>query len=102
MVARRYVLALIAGLATLALLTGVLIGGAVWFLSTESGLRWVVEKAHSLTEGKLTLEGTAGSLAGTTRIARLTYSDKDLEFIAENLEFTWSPRSLFSRSVVTT
>jgi translocation and assembly module TamB len=100
MIARRGMLAIIAGLAALALLTGVLIGGAMWFLSTESGLRWVVEKAHSLTEGKLTLEGTAGSLAGTTRVARLTYSDKDLEFIAENLEFTWSPRSLFSRSVV--
>jgi translocation and assembly module TamB len=100
MIARRGMLAIIAGLAVLALLTGVLIGAAAWFLSSESGLRWAVEEVHSLTGGKLKLEGTAGSLAGTTHIARLTYTDKDLEFIAENVEFTWSPRLLFSRSVL--
>ena len=100
MITRRGVLAIIAGLAVLALLTGVLIGGAIWFLSSEVGLRWAVDKAHALTQGKLSLEGTTGSLAGTTHIARLTYADRDLEFIAENVEFTWSPRALFSRSVV--
>jgi len=100
MIARRGMLAIIAGLAALALLTGVLIGVAAWFLSSETGLRWAVEEARSLTGGKLKFEGTAGSLAGTTRVARLTYSDKDLEFIAENVEFTWSPRALFSRRVV--
>jgi translocation and assembly module TamB len=100
MIARRGMVVIIVGLAALALLTGVLIGGAAWFLSSESGLRWVVEEARSRTGGKLKLEGTAGSLAGTTRIARLTYTDKDLGFVAENVEFTWSPRSLFSRNVV--
>ena len=100
MIARRGMRVIIAGLAALALLTGVLIGGAAWFLSSESGLRWAIEEARSLTGGKLKLEGAAGSLAGTTRIARLTYTDKDLEFVAENVEFTWSPRSLLSRSVV--
>ena len=63
-------------------------------------MRWAVEQARSRTGGKLKLEGAAGSLAGTTRIARLTYTDKDLVFVAENVEFTWSPRALFSRSVV--
>ncbi len=96
----RGMLALIAGLAALALLVGVLIGGAVWVLSTESGLRWAVDRAHSLAGGKLKLEGAGGSLAGATRIARLTYSDSDLDFIGENIEFTWSPRALFSRSIV--
>jgi translocation and assembly module TamB len=100
MIGRRGMLAVIAGLALLALLTGVLIGGAAWFLSSETGLRWVVDKAHALTEGKLKLEGATGSLAGSTHIARLTYGDKDLEFTAENVDFTWSPRALFSRSVV--
>jgi autotransporter translocation and assembly factor TamB len=100
MTARRGMIAIIAGLGALALLTGLLIGGAVWFLSSESGLRWAVEQARSRTGGKLTIERTAGSLAGTTRIARLTYADKDLVFVAENVEFTWSPRALFSRSVV--
>jgi translocation and assembly module TamB len=100
MTARRGMVVIIAGLAALALLTGLLIGGAAWFLSSESGLRWAVEEARSRTGGKLKLEGTAGSLAGTTRIARLTYTDKDLSFIAENVEFTWSPRALFSRSLV--
>jgi translocation and assembly module TamB len=100
MTARRGMIVIVAGLAALALLTGLLIGGAVWFLSSESGLRWAVEQARSRTGGKLTIEGTAGSLAGTTRIARLTYTDKDLVFVAENVEFAWSPRALFSRSVV--
>ncbi|HXL83553.1 MAG TPA: translocation/assembly module TamB domain-containing protein [Casimicrobiaceae bacterium] len=100
MTARRGMIVMIAGLGALALLTGLLIGGAVWFLSSESGLRWAVEQARSRTGGKLTIEGTAGSLAGTTRIARLTYTDKDLVFVAANVEFTWSPRALFSRSVV--
>ena len=100
MTARRGMVVFIAGLAALALLAGLLIGGAVWFLSSESGLRWAVEEALSRTAGKLKLEGATGSLAGTTRIARLTYTDKDLVFVAENVEFTWSPRALFSRSVV--
>ncbi len=100
MLARRGMLMVIVGLAALALLAGALVGGAVWFLASESGLRWVVDLAHSRTEGKLTLEGAAGSLAGTTRISRLTFTDKNLTFIADNVEFTWSPRALFSRSVV--
>jgi translocation and assembly module TamB len=100
MTARRGIVVIIESLAALALLTGLLIGGAVWFLSSESGLRWAVEEALSRTAGKLKLEGATGSLAGTTRIARLTYTDKDLVFVAENVEFTWSPRALFSRSVV--
>ncbi|HWZ74287.1 MAG TPA: translocation/assembly module TamB domain-containing protein [Casimicrobiaceae bacterium] len=100
MAARRGAIVIFAGLAALALLTGLLIGGAAWFLSSESGLRWVVEEVRSRTGEKLKLEGTAGSLAGTMRIARLTYTDKDLGFVAENVEFTWSPRALFSRSVV--
>jgi hypothetical protein len=89
MIGRRGMVVIIAGLAALALLTGLLIGGAVWFLSSESGLRWAVEEALSRTAGKLKLEGATGSLAGTTRIARLTYADKDLVFVAENVEFTW-------------
>ena len=100
MTARRGTIVILVGLAALAFLTGLLIGGAVWFLSSESGLRWAVEQAHSRTAGKLKLEGATGSLAGATRIARLTYTDTDLVFIAENVEFTWSPRALFSRSVV--
>ena len=100
MAARRGMIVILAGLAALALLAGLLIGGAAWFLSSESGLRWAAEQARSRTGGKLKLEETAGSLTGTTRIARLTYTDKDLDFIAENVEFTWSPRALFSRSVV--
>ncbi|TMH14286.1 MAG: hypothetical protein E6H68_11660, partial [Betaproteobacteria bacterium] len=100
MTARRGTIVILAGLAALAFLTGLLIGGAVWFLSSESGLRWAVEQAHSSTAGKLKLEGASGSLAGATRIARLTYTDTDLVFVAENVEFTWSPRALFSRSVV--
>jgi len=100
MSARRGLIVILAGLAALALVAGLLIGGAAWFLSSESGLRWAAEQARSRTGGKLKLEGTAGSLAGTTRIARLTYTDQDLVFIAENLTFAWSPRALFSRSVV--
>jgi translocation and assembly module TamB len=100
MTVRRHVRVIFASLAALVLLAGLLIGGAVWFLSSEYGLRWAAQEALSRTQGKLKLEGLTGSLAGTTRIARLTYTDKDLVFIAENVEFTWSPRALFSRSVV--
>jgi translocation and assembly module TamB len=100
MTARRGLVVIISGLSALAVLTGLLIGGALWFLSSESGLRWAVEEALSRTAGRLKLEGATGSLAGTTRFARLTYTDKDLVFVAENVEFTWSPRALFSRSVV--
>jgi translocation and assembly module TamB len=100
MTVRRHVRVILASLAALVLLTGLLIGGAAWFLSSEYGLRWAAQEALSRTQGKLKLEGLTGSLAGTTRIARLTYTDKDLVFIAENVEFTWSPRALFSRSVV--
>jgi translocation and assembly module TamB len=100
MLARRGMRWILAGLVAFALLAGVLIGSAVWFLASDSGLQWVVDQARSRTAGKLTLEGATGSLAGTTKIARLTFADKNLTFIADNVEFTWSPRALFSRSVV--
>src|SRR5437762_7292626 len=97
---RRVIVVIVESLAALLLLAATLIGVAAWFLSSESGLKWAAEEAVSRTAGKLKLEGATGSLAGTSHIARLTYTDRDLVFVAENVEFTWSPRALFSRSVV--
>ena len=96
MITRRGMLAIIAGLAVLALLTGVLIGGAIWFLSSEPGLRWAVDKAHALTEGKLSL-GLAG-LAGWQAICATELQRPGLAIHCRNVGIHLvSARALFAQ-----
>ena len=82
------------------LLAVALLAGAWWFATTEAGLRWAGEQAAARSGGRVQIEGATGSLGGIVRIARLTYADENVSLIADNVAFSWSPRALFSRSIV--
>ncbi len=83
-----------------ALLAAALLAGAWWFAASEAGLRWAGEQAASRSGGRVKIEGATGSLGGIVRIARLSYADENLSLVADDIAFSWSPRALFSRSVV--
>ncbi|MEP6997008.1 MAG: translocation/assembly module TamB domain-containing protein [Betaproteobacteria bacterium] len=83
-----------------ALLALALIAGALWFATSDAGLRWASREVAQRSGGRLTLEGVTGSLGSTVRIARLEFTDEDLRLIANDVAFTWSPRVLLSRNVV--
>jgi translocation and assembly module TamB len=87
-------------LAILAVLALAIVAGALWFASSEQGLRWASDEAAARSGGRLTIEGATGSLGGIVRIARLRYADEDLSLVADDVAFTWSPRALLSRAVI--
>jgi len=85
--------------AAVVVLIAALIAGGFWFIAGEAGLKWAVGEATLRTHGKLKLEGVTGSLTGTIHVQQLTYSDDNLRLLANEVDFTWSPRALVSRSV---
>ena len=40
----------------------------VWVFGTEGGLRWAIERARDAADGRLTIEGAHGTLAGAVRV----------------------------------
>jgi translocation and assembly module TamB len=61
------------------------LGGLYWLLQTEAGLQWALARAERAAEGKLTLEGARGRLAGTVTLERLRFSDETLTVEAKAL-----------------
>lgn len=100
MATRRIVKIAASALLIGALFALALIAGALWFAASDAGLRWASGEATGRTGGRLKIEGATGSLGGTVRIARLAYSDDNLELVANDVAFTWSPRALLARNVV--
>lgn len=88
-----------AALLTVAMLALALVAGVLWFATSESGLRWASGEASARSGGRLTIEGATGSLGGTVRIARLAYADENMRLVAREVEFSWSPRALLTRTV---
>jgi len=95
----RRSVALLSALAAIVLLASLLAGGGWWIFFSDAGLRWAASEARSRSADRLKLEGVEGTLAGTVRVARVIYEDDDLRLVADNVEFTWSPRALLSQSV---
>lgn len=61
-----------------ALALGLALAGLAWVLFTEAGLRWALEHASAATGGKLTLEGTSGTLGAGVSFERVAYADAGL------------------------
>jgi translocation and assembly module TamB len=99
MTLRRY---LAICLVLVVLLTGALLGAALWFATGESGLGWAVGEATRRSAGRLVFEGTTGSLAGKMHVARITYTDQGWQVVADDVDMVWSPRALLSRRLSVT
>ena len=54
--------------------TGVIVGGTLWYLGRETTLQMIAQKVAASTGGKLTLTGVRGSLYGVTATDPLTFT----------------------------
>ena len=53
--------------------TGVIVGGTLWYLGRETTLQMIVQRVANATGGKLTVTGVTGSLYGAMHIERLVW-----------------------------
>lgn len=87
--ALKIVLALTLGLLLL------LAAGATWLLGSESGARWALLTAATLTKGGLQVEGVHGRLLGPLRIERLGYVGVNDSVTLRELQLDWEPAALW-------
>lgn len=78
----------------------ILIGAAATaFLSSQTALEMVIARALAASEGRLTIQGAAGSLLSTVRVARIAWRGDDVDVEADDMALTWSASGLFVRQV---
>ena len=79
--------------------TGVVVGGAIWYLGRETTLQMIAERVSRSTGGKLTMTGVRGSLYGAMHIDRIVWRTDEQLAIATNIDLQWSPRQLLSKGI---
>ncbi|MET0980822.1 MAG: hypothetical protein ABWY02_01880, partial [Telluria sp.] len=79
--------------------TGVVVGGTIWYLGRETTLQMIAERVSRSTGGKLTMTGVRGSLYGAMHIDRIVWRTDEQLAIATNIDLQWSPRQLLSRGI---
>ena len=79
--------------------TGVVVGGAFWYLGRESTLQMIAERVSDSTGGKLNITGVTGSIYGAMHIDRIVWRTDAQLAIATNIDLQWSPRQLLSRGI---
>ena len=84
---------------TLAGLTLFLALGAA-FLTTDTALQMLIQRAIAASEGRLDIVGARGSLLSTIRIDRVTWRGDTMAIDADELAVTWTPADLLSRRLV--
>ncbi|MGQ0651497.1 MAG: translocation/assembly module TamB domain-containing protein, partial [Betaproteobacteria bacterium] len=57
-----------------------------WVLATQDGLRWAAAQAERAAQGRLRMEGVAGTLLRGVHIDRVRYSDDDSRIEAANVK----------------
>src|SRR5688572_9610020 len=77
-------------------LAGAIGGAAGWLFYTESGLRWLSERAIGFAGEGLTLDGVSGTLARGARISSIRYAGDDIEIRIEDAALSVSPLSVLA------
>jgi len=80
--------------------TGVLIGGTLWYLGRETTLQMIAQRVANSTGGKLTLTGVSGSLYNSMHIERLVWRTPEQVITAEKIDIDWSPAQILSRGIL--
>lgn len=73
---------------------------ATWVLRTESGARFVVDRAIAAVPGSFTVEQIEGRLAGPLIIRGLTLRTDAADIVVGRAEIEWQPTSLLNRHLV--
>ncbi len=79
--------------------TGVVVGGALWYLGRETTLQMIAERVSRSTGGKLTMTGIRGSIYGAMHIDRIVWRTDTQLAVATNIDLEWSPRQLLSKGI---
>lgn len=79
--------------------TGVVLGGAVWYLGRETTLQMIAQRVANASGGALTLDGVSGSLYGHMHINRVVYRSETSVLTADNIDIDWKPWQYLSRGV---
>lgn len=79
--------------------TGVVVGGAAWYLGRETTLQMIAERVARSTGGKLTMTGVRGSIYGAMHIDRIVWRTDEQLAVATNIDLEWSPRQLLSKGI---
>lgn len=82
------------------ILLAAIIGGAVLFLASQSGIDFVVRELVARSGGALAIEGASGSLFDTVNLKRVEWHGRDTHTTADEVALTWNPLALFSRGIV--
>lgn len=92
------------GLLTLILLVGVLIGGALIYLDTDSGRGFVLKQVKSVLEDEgleLSIGKSEGSLLSQLTLRKVELRDSEgVFFAADKVDLTWTPTRLISRRLL--
>ena len=78
----------------------VLVGGAIWYALSESGLPFLIARVVAQSGGRLSVEGISGSVGSSMRFARLTWSGADTTVEATDVVVEWSPGALWRKELV--
>jgi translocation and assembly module TamB len=79
--------------------TGVVLGGAVWYLGRETTLQMIAQRVASASGGKLTLSGVSGSLYGHMHIGHLVFRTETSLMTMDDIDIDWKPWQYLSRGV---
>jgi len=69
---------------------------SLFLLGTETGTRWLAERATALTREALQVEKLRGHLLGRLELGELSYQTPDMRIRMEKLLLSWAPRELFN------
>ena len=97
---RRRALVALRAVAWLAAIAVAFVAAAWWALGTQAALDYVLQRAVTAAEGRLTIEGAEGSLLSTVRIARIAWRGDTLDVEARETALVWSPLDLVSRRFI--
>jgi len=70
------------------------------FLASDAALGLAAQVLIARSEGRLDVEGPAGSLLSTVRVKRLAWRGPEATLTADDIALTWSPAALWSRGIV--
>ena len=79
--------------------TGALLGGAIWYLGRESTLQQIVQRVANASGGSIVITGVTGSLYGRMHLDKLVFRSPEQLITAEKIDLDWSPLQYLSKGV---
>ena len=79
--------------------TGVVLGGAYWYLGRESTLQSLAARVARESGGSIVITGVTGSLYSSMHMDKLVFRSPEQLITAENIAIDWSPFQYLSKGI---